>query len=49
MQRENENSDDEEVLERERKKKAAFEDWADTNPKGSGNTKRLWILINAYF
>ena len=33
-----ENSDDEEVLERERKKVSNMDDWKDWNPAGSGNT-----------
>jgi hypothetical protein len=40
-QREEEDPDSEEVLERERKKTAAMDDWKDWNPKGSGNTKRI--------
>ena len=39
--REAENSDDDEVLERERRKDMSMEDWKDVNPKGSGNTKRM--------
>ena len=40
-QREEEDPDSEDVLERERKKTAAMDDWKDWNPKGSGNTKRV--------
>jgi hypothetical protein len=29
------------VLERERKKVSAMDDWKDYNPKGAGNTKRI--------
>jgi len=36
-----EDSEDEEVLERERKKDSAMDDWKDWNPKGKGNTKRI--------
>lgn len=39
--REAEDSDDEEVLERERIKASNFDDWKDWNPKGKGNTKRI--------
>ena len=45
-QREEEDPDSEEVLERERKKTAAMDDWKDWNPKGSGNTKRIWAIRN---
>ena len=41
QERANEDPDDEEVLERERKKTADFDDWKDWNPKGKGNTKRI--------
>ena len=40
-QREEEDPDSEEILERERKRTAAMDDWKDVNPKGSGNTKRM--------
>lgn len=40
-QREEEDPDSEEVLERERYKTAAMENWKDYNPKGKGNTKRM--------
>lgn len=40
-QREEEDPDSEEVLERERIKQSASDDWKDINPKGSGNTKRI--------
>ena len=36
-----EDPEDEEVLERERKKKMASEDWADFVPKGRGITQKL--------
>ena len=36
-----EDPDDEEVLERERKRVSEMDDWKDWNPKGSGNTKRM--------
>ena len=42
--REAEDPDDEEVLERERYKTAAMDDWKDWNPKGRGNTKRMWYF-----
>ena len=35
-QREEEDPESEEVLERERKKQSASDDWKDWNPKGSG-------------
>lgn len=38
---ENEHSSDEEVSERDRIKKANWDDWRDDNPKGKGNTKRI--------
>jgi len=41
QQREEEDPDSEEVLERERKKTSAMDDWKDYNPKGAGNTKRM--------
>lgn len=41
MERAMEDSEDEEVLERERQKKMAHEDWADHVPKGRGITKQL--------
>ena len=40
-QREEEDPDSEVVLERERRRTAAMDDWKDVNPKGSGNTKRM--------
>ena len=40
-QREEEDPDSEEVLEREGRRTAAIDDWKDFNPKGSGNTKRI--------
>lgn len=39
--REEEDPESEEVLERERKKDSAMNDWKDANPKGSGNTRRM--------
>ena len=39
--RANEDSDDEDVLERERKRALEFDDYKDWNPKGKGNTKRM--------
>lgn len=41
LQREEEDPESEEVLERERYKTAMMENWKDMNPKGSGNTKRM--------
>lgn len=41
QQREEEDPDSEEVLERERMKVSAMDDWKDYNPKGAGNTKRM--------
>lgn len=41
QQREEEDPDDEEVMERERLKTASMENWKDFNPKGAGNTKRM--------
>lgn len=38
---ENEDPDDDEILERERKKVSQMDDWKDINPKGSGITKRF--------
>jgi len=46
---EEEDPESEEVLERERKKIAAMDDWKDINPKGSGITKRIWELIRELF
>jgi hypothetical protein len=40
-QREAEDPDSEEVLERERIRVSAMDDWKDYNPKGAGNTKRI--------
>jgi immunoglobulin-binding protein 1 len=40
-QQEAEDSDSEEVLERERQKTARMEDWKDWNPKGAGVTQRM--------
>ena len=40
-QREEEDPDSEDVLERERLKTASMDDWKDYNPKGAGNTKRI--------
>jgi hypothetical protein len=37
--KENEDPDEDEILERDRKKKANWDDWKDDNPAGSGNTK----------
>ena len=37
----NEDPDDEEVLEAQRQKDAAHDDWKDYVPKGRGNTKRI--------
>lgn len=42
IQRENEDPDSEEVLEREREKVSRMDDWKDYNPKGSGITERIW-------
>lgn len=39
--RDEEDPDSEDVLERERQKTAAMENWKDWNPKGAGNTKRM--------
>lgn len=39
--RANEDPDDEEVLERQRKKDSEMDDWKDYVPKGRGNTKRI--------
>jgi hypothetical protein len=39
--KEAEDPDDEEVLERDRQKDSRMDDWADWNPKGSGNTQRI--------
>ena len=36
-----EDSEDEEIIERERQKKKRMEDWADYVPKGRGITKKL--------
>ena len=36
-----EDPDDEEVLERERKKAAEMDDWKAWNPKGKGNTQKM--------
>lgn len=41
VQRDLEDPDSEEVLERERKKVSSMEDWKDFNPKGSGVTQRM--------
>ena len=41
QQRANEDPDDEEVLERQRKKDLEMDDFKDWNPKGKGNTKRI--------
>lgn len=40
-QKDNEDPDSEEVLERERQKVSRMDDWKDVNPKGSGITKRI--------
>jgi len=40
-----EDPESEEVLERERKKKMAHEDWADYVPKGRGITKNIWGIL----
>ena len=37
----NEDPDDEDVLEVQRQKDAAMDDWKDYVPKGRGNTKRI--------
>ena len=39
----NEDPDDEDVLEVQRQKDAAMDDWKDYVPKGRGNTKRIWV------
>jgi hypothetical protein len=36
-----EDSEEEEVIDRERKKASEWDDWKDQNPKGWGNTKRM--------
>ena len=41
QERANEDSDDEEVQERNRRKAADWDDYKDANPKGWGNTKRI--------
>ena len=41
MMKQMEDSDDEEVLERERKKTQQLEDWKDYVPKGRGVTKQM--------
>lgn len=41
MEMANEDPDSEEVLERERKKAAAHDDWKDYVPKGRGVTQRI--------
>lgn len=41
QQREDEDPDSEYVLERDRMKDSATDDWKDYNPKGAGNTKRM--------
>jgi hypothetical protein len=41
MERANEDPESEEVLERERQKAAAHDDWKDYNPKGKGVTQRI--------
>lgn len=45
-QREEEDPDDYEVLERERYQQSSKDDWRDVNPAGSGNTKRMWWIYN---
>lgn len=41
QQRDEEDPDSEEVMERERMKTMVSENWKDWNPKGAGNTKRM--------
>jgi hypothetical protein len=40
-QREEEDPDNYDVLERERLKDSMMNDWKDVNPKGSGDTQRM--------
>ena len=43
QERANEDPESEEVLERERLRQIEKDEFADWNPKGKGNTKRMWM------
>ena len=42
-ERANEDPESEKVLERERLRQIGKDEFADWNPKGKGNTKRMWM------
>ena len=46
QERANEDPESEEVLERERLRQIGKDEFADWNPKGKGNTKRIWATYH---